>query len=152
MSDLTNTQIVDIARRHNLRVNGIYLRNQIPSTPVEYGFTVFNLDHSHSGSVGTHWTCVYCTPADCIYFDSFGFPPSVEIARFLVRRYGTYLYCNRELQDYYSGVCGEYVLAFGLYMQQHGRNGLETAANDFLSSFTSNTRENDSTLNHSNIV
>jgi len=68
MSDLTNTQIVDIARRHNLRVNGIYLRNQIPSTPVEYGFTVFNLDHSHSGSVGTHWTCVYCTPADCIYF------------------------------------------------------------------------------------
>ena len=69
-----------------------------------------------------------------------------------MRRYGTYLYCNRELQDYYSGVCGEYVLAFGLYMQQHGRNGLEIAANDFLSSFTSNTRENDSTLNHSNIV
>ncbi len=146
MSDLSNTQIVSLARRHRLKVDGIYLRDDIPkNVGIKDGFTVFNLDHRHQHDSGTHWTAAYASAEGCVYFDSFGMPPSIEIEEFIKRRFPAFYYNHRELQDYYAGTCGLWCLAFGNYVR-HSPEHLVKAANDFINLFTKDTQENERIL------
>lgn len=71
---------------------------------------VYNTDPGHMP--GSHWVAVYVeTPENVDYFDSFGMPPSGEIARWLskfpkVRR------LNFPVQPDLSILCGYYCLFF----------------------------------------
>lgn len=145
---MTSGELMDLARHHHLKINGIYLEDDAAMAGhIQNGFTVFNLDHYHVHGSGTHWTCAFCNDKGCFYFDSFGFPPSREFEDFIQRRFPPgpdYDYSHRELQDYYSGSCGEYCLAFGLYMSRGPRNeDVIKSAHDFLSLFSTDTKANE---------
>ena len=142
MSDLSNQQILNIAKQYSLPVNGIFLKDQIPLSAIKNGFCVYNLDHTHRGNVGTHWTCSYTTPEGTVYFDSFGYPPSMETESYIKRRFSCNFYNHREIQDYYSEKCGLYCIAFGVYMNKSPRGLIETA-NEFIKLFTNCTTTNE---------
>lgn len=59
-------------------------------------------------SGGTHWVGVYIKPKCYYYFDSFGFPPPIEVTEQLHNIHG--LYNIRELQPVESDLCGFYVI------------------------------------------
>ena len=143
MSDLSNDDITRICHEHRIPLKGIYLKDTIPPGAIQNGFTVFNLDHVHEhGPTGTHWTCAYCSGKGCVYFDSFGFPPSVAVDAFIRRRFKDYYFNNKDIQDYYSERCGLYCLGFGLYASKKGLSGI----NDYLRSFGKNTKQNEQIL------
>jgi hypothetical protein len=143
---MNETELVRKAKRLNLPLLGVYLNNQLGGLTIgESGLTFYNLDHTHSGSVGTHWTASVANGKDCLYFDSFGFPPTVEIEQFIKTRFPVYHYNKKEIQDYYSEKCGTYCLLFGYEMNKGGR--LDVLFNKFIKLFTDNTLHNEQVLN-----
>ena len=81
------------------------MRDQLPRkrSPEECG--VINLDTSKTS--GTHWTCYFLSPEKCIYFDSYGLPPPIELVNYTGRGlyYNTFI-----LQDTKSPICGHLCL------------------------------------------
>ena len=47
------------------------------------------LNHDHSNNEGTHWTCLFIKNGKLIYFDSYGFPPPLEVENILMVRKDT---------------------------------------------------------------
>ena len=41
---------------------------------------VLNIDRSSND--GTHWTCLFVSDNKCLYFDSYGFPPPIEVLEY----------------------------------------------------------------------
>jgi len=144
MAGLTDRQIVTEAKRRGLPLIGVFLKDSLPlGNPSPHGLYVFNLDNSDGE--GTHWTAAFTRGKEVTYFDSFGFPPPVEIVRFLKRRYKKVGWNGWVLQSIKSTVCGWWVIAFGEHMAN--TNGpLQKDANDFLCQFGSDFTENDRSL------
>jgi hypothetical protein len=79
---------------------------------------IINLDHSSNN--GTHWTCLFIENGVCYYFDSFGFPPPVEVEKYLHdldKRY----YNSFEIQKGNQVICGH----FCIYMLLKLSNGID---------------------------
>jgi hypothetical protein len=63
---------------------------------------ILNIDHS--SNVGTHWTCLFVDNGEAYYFDSFGYPPPLEVID----------YCNSgknntfKIQEEEEVICGHY--------------------------------------------
>ena len=76
---------------------------------------VINTDHSSNG--GTHWTCLFVKKGVATYFDSFGFPPPVEVIK----------YCKTKninsnsfrIQQDHEVICGHYCI-YMLYKLSNG--------------------------------
>ncbi len=71
MKQLSNTQI-DKYFKGDIRYQGCYCKDQLPSTSKSNTFYLINLDDSTDSRAGTHWTFVYIKPKQCLYFDAFG--------------------------------------------------------------------------------
>ena len=67
---------------------------------------ILNIDDS-SGD-GTHWTCLYSKGGKCLYFDSYGFIPPVEVQNYCNDKER---YCNTfKIQTLNEVICGHYCL------------------------------------------
>jgi len=149
MKVLSNVEIRNIAKRYNLPIRGIFLRDGIPQVgEPKNGFYVFNLDRQHAvGSSGTHWTCMFCTDSECMYFDSFGCPASLEVESFIKRRYNSYLFNDQAIQDLSSSSCGWFCLAFGLACYSHvTQRQISLRIAFWLKQFAGNTMDNERKL------
>lgn len=116
MAGLTDVQMVKFAKSLELPLEGVFLRDELPTNPKAYAFYIFNLDTSTGN--GTHWTCAVTTDTDAVYFDSFGFPPPTEILSFFKRRYSIVGWNSWVLQPIKSTTCGYWVLVFGAWVKQ----------------------------------
>jgi hypothetical protein len=67
---------------------------------------VLNLDHSNND--GTHWTCLFIKNEEMYYFDSYGYPPPLEVEDYYndKERY----YSSFKIQDYGEVICGHYCI------------------------------------------
>ena len=70
-NELSNTEIIKILNDYGISINGIYMKDQLPSH-LNIGFYIINLQSSTQGD-GTHWVALYYSPLRSIYFDSYGF-------------------------------------------------------------------------------
>jgi hypothetical protein len=148
MNSLTDKQITDILHKagsrqtpdslrlyHNYPLNGCYSKDELPSH-LRNGWYVVNMENYKKGD-GTHWVALNCERKKCDYFDSFGFPPPVEIQKACRGR--KIMYNTKEIQDYNSSACGFYCIGAIVYSE-------DGEYNKFITSFSDYTKANDTIL------
>ena len=87
---------------------GVFMRDEIlKEKPSRKECFIYNIDSSENE--GTHWVAVSINNNKCWYFDSYGFPPTLEIQKYLKhmkdRHYNTF-----EIQKPGEVICGQYSL------------------------------------------
>ena len=127
---LSNFDLEKLARFLQLRVNGVFMKDELPDTPQDGGY-IINLQSSTMGT-GTHLTALFIVHEYAYYFDSFGATPPVEIIKFVKKRKNAHLYYNNWIiQDLNSTNCGFFALAFLIWMTEHLQTNMLKVYNDF---------------------
>lgn len=76
---------------------------------------ILNFDHSSNN--GTHWVCLFIKKGIPIYFDSFGFPPPLEVIKYCKTQntnFNTF-----KIQGNNQVICGHYCI-YVLYRLSNG--------------------------------
>lgn len=122
---MTNFDLEDEARKYQVPLVGIYNKDTLPPTPQAGGYIINTQDDVDKATgidlPGTHWVAFYIEGKQAVYFDSFGFAPSLQVQNFL-KPFIPYEYNTKHIQNIRSGVCGNYVLFFLVYMTRARRN------------------------------
>ena len=140
---LTNFDLEKIAKNYDVKLIGIYSKNELDKLPIEDGNYIINLDDN----VGSHWTALNINKNKGIYFDSFGCVPPQNVIDFVKQRKNIKLgYNNFIMQDLESEKCGFYCIAFLLFLNQSNKQDIYKATNDFIKMFHNDTLENDEIL------
>ena len=98
---------------------------------------IFNLQSENDGH-GTHLVAFKYKNNEIDYFDSFGFPPPIDIMK---KSKGKIKYSHKEIQDYDSTTWGWFCIAAIV-----SDDNSKTHFNKFLNIFSSNTELNDKLL------
>jgi hypothetical protein len=136
MKLLTSYDIEELCQRYDIKMNGIYCRDEIPPH-VHEGWYILNMDKV-SGE-GTHWCC-WRIGDNNMYFDSFGFPPPKE----LETKLKTYTYNAKKIQNLNSDSCGWFCLMCIKYCEDRGNSA--RAFNQYLSLFSDKSATNEKLL------
>lgn len=117
---ITNVDLDKLAQQLALPLLGIFSKDELPKARGKNGGYVFNLqdgtDEKGAPLPGTHWTAAFCEGKQCCYFDSFGFPPPIQVGDFLGR---PLLWNAMQIQSIRSETCGYYCLYFIWWMTKH---------------------------------
>ena len=118
---LSNFQIIDQCQKFKIKhFKGVFMRNElvdkIDLTPQSVNENItdsinecFILNLDHSSNTGTHWTCVFIKTGVCYYFDSFGFPPPLEVKDYL-HKFDKRYYNSFEIQKRNQVICGHFCI------------------------------------------
>jgi hypothetical protein len=69
LSTLTNSDLYSICIRLKIKLNGIYMKDELPSDLKEGNYIINLQNHDENGS---HWTCFIKNANNIFYYDSFG--------------------------------------------------------------------------------
>ena len=140
---LTNFDLEKIAKNYDVKLIGIYSKNELDKLPIENGNYIINLDDN----IGSHWTALNINKNKGIYFDSFGCVPPQNVISFVKQKPNIkFGYNNFIIQDLESEKCGFYCIAFLLFLNRSKNKDIYKATNDFIELFKDNTLENDEIL------
>jgi hypothetical protein len=140
---LTNFDLEKIAKNYDVKLIGIYSKNDLDKLPIENGNYIINLDDN----IGSHWTALNINKNKGIYFDSFGCVPPQNVIDFVKQRKNIrFGFNNFIIQDLESEKCGFYCIAFLLFLNRSKNKDIYKATNDFIELFKDNTLENDEIL------
>ena len=140
---LTNFDLEKIAKNYDVKLIGIYSKNELDNLPIENGNYIINLDDN----IGSHWTALNINKNKGIYFDSFGCVPPQNVISFVKQKPNIkFGYNNFIIQDLESEKCGFYCIAFLLFLTRSKNKDIYKATNDFIQLFKDNTLENDEIL------
>jgi len=140
---LTNFDLEKIAKNYDVKLIGIYSKNELDKLQIENGNYIINLDDN----IGSHWTALNINKNKGIYFDSFGCVPPENVISFVKQKPNIKLgYNNSIIQDLKSDKCGFYCIAFLLFLNRSKNKDIYKATNDFIELFKDNTLENDEIL------
>ena len=107
--DLTNYDIMNICNTLGIKLNGIYMKDDLPSN-VKDGNYILNLQNHDQ--VGTHWVGFFKLKNNIYWFDAFGvYPMQNEMNIFQKNGYNIY-YSNIQIQDINSILCGYFVIGY----------------------------------------
>lgn len=123
---LSNFDLMSASKKYNIKLGGVFSKDQLPSRlPLNAGY-ILNLQDSHDSGgrplPGSHWVAMWLEkqsnkkPYAC-YFDSFAFGPSEQTKKFL-NQFVPYDVNTTEIQSINTTVCGYYCLYFIWYMAQ----------------------------------
>lgn len=119
----SNVDIIKYCADHNIALNGVFSKDLLPAV-LKKGYYIVN-QQDHDEGNGTHWTCFYYNkPKMSYYFDSFGFPPPIDVCD----KIKPYSYNGDDIQDYNSSSCGWFCILFckmGVSMLKHFTNDLK---------------------------
>jgi len=111
MITLSDNDVKNICKQYNIKLDGIFNRNNIPKNICE-GFYILNLDKTDNE--GTHWTAfIIRNKQPHIYFDSFGYIPPQDLDKMMQK----YIYNNKKIQSLHSSSCGWFSLMFLFFIQ-----------------------------------
>ena len=103
---LTNHEILQAIDPLNIQsFKGVFSRNELSSPPNDNECGILNLDDSHG--TGTHWVAWFKQGVECIYFDSFGIKPPLELQFYLNH---DIQYNTRQIQRETDVICGHLCL------------------------------------------
>ena len=117
---LSNFQIVDECKKLKIKnFKGVFMRDELNKNRKadKNECLVLNIDHSSNN--GTHWTSLFIKDGLCYYFDSFGFPPPLEVEEY-IRKYDKRYYNSFEIQKGNQVICGHFCI-YMLLMLDKGK-------------------------------
>lgn len=141
MNTLSQHDIYEILDAMNLRIGGIFQRDELPTLKPKT-FYIINLDPTYSPKHGTHWTALYYSGKDLksLYFDSFGEVCPVEV----YEKADPVYYTEKQIQDLESSSCGYFCIAFVKFLS--GFQDKEKAYNKLINIFSSDVKKNEDIL------
>ena len=78
---LSNFDLYEYAKKLDLNLRGVFMRNNLPSTPHENECGIVNFNKTDEK--GSHWVCYYKQREEKIYFDSYGQVILAEVRNYL---------------------------------------------------------------------
>jgi hypothetical protein len=109
LEPLSNVQIENICKELNIRnFKGVFMRNElnIKRKATSNECLILNLDHSENS--GTHWVCLFIKNDVSFYFDSYGFPPPLEVCEYYQHKNRYYNTFKIQKED--EVICGHYCI------------------------------------------
>ena len=138
---LTNFNLIDIAKSYNIKKDFYVLMNdELKHFPFRTGYYIINLDDSDN--LGTHWVCMIVENDKCLYWDSFGTLPSLDVIKFMKQSKSKYMFNNKIVQHLQSTNCGLFALGCIIYVKKT-KMDLYDAADKYTDLFSMNTEDND---------
>lgn len=114
---LTNKQLYGLAKKWKLHLKFAGFSDECR---YDNGFYILNLgdrQNKHTRE-GTHWTALWCTPREWVYFDSFAGVPPLPVQ---AQAKNVVLYYNQtQVQSLRQEMCGLYALYFLYYCSRGG--------------------------------
>jgi hypothetical protein len=106
LEPLSNFQISDICKALKIKhFKGVFMRDELKQTSSNECL-ILNIDRS--SNMGTHWTCLFIKKGLPIYFDSFGFPPPLEVIKYCSGK--KLYYSTFKIQANDEVICGHYCI------------------------------------------
>ena len=126
---LTNTDLSKLAKKYNVKLNGIYMKDELNENNLTDGNYIMNLQNHDQG--GTHWTAFIKHGQNIFYCDSYGqYPPQNEFNLF--NKFHHIYILAEDLQDYNSELCGWFALFFIIWMnKKSGLSRFKSYLNNF---------------------
>lgn len=119
---------------------GVFPRDSLPNIPSKGSCSIANTDSKYEE--GEHWIAMYLDDQHGEYFDSFGLPPlHQDFIKFMKNVRSTWIFSNKDIQNYSSVSCGEFCIAF----LKHRCKGL--TMDSFLKMFPIGSLKNDVRVN-----
>lgn len=152
MSGLSNFDLVEIARRQKIPLDGVISKDRLkerfkpkPNQPINL---IINLQDLYDGDGnlqgGSHWVslCYFVKEKKYCYFDSYGFPPPVDVVQFCQKHHPQteILYTDSQIQELNTIWCGVYALQFIDYMRTYPNIPLRKRYDKFMSEFDEDQR------------
>ena len=120
---LNNFQIIELAEKMNIPLEGVFFKDEIDMTDLKVGKSyVINLedefeDDDKTRNGGSHWTCFHIGTHNgeiCImYFDSYGISPPENLKKIIKAKYNKKInYLTKNVQSLMSDACGWFCLAY----------------------------------------
>jgi hypothetical protein len=110
---MNNHEINRILRSHHL-TRKIFLAAapcNVPANIKKYPYALI-LNTDDSSGPGRHWIAIYAvSPSLVEFFDPAGMPPN-ECQKKFLKNFKTIIKNNKQLQSFYSSVCGHYCIYF----------------------------------------
>ena len=141
--ELSNVEITDICNRLGIKLNGIYMRDELTKSKLRNGNYIINLDSA--GGNGTHWTAFIKHNKNIYYCDSFGVQPPQEEITVFHQNQDHIFFNDTHMQDIKSVMCGYYCIAFFLFMKVNKQN-IRQKLIRYSKLFTKNTKQNDNLI------
>jgi hypothetical protein len=137
---LSNYDIENICSELNIPIHGVFMKDELPSTPLN-GHYIVNLESESEGN-GTHWLSLSIKGLNAYHFDSFGALPNEEIINFCKKGHCRLGYNSFQIQNFNSELCGWYCIANIFVIQKSGLNNIYESANLFSNLFSAKTLAN----------
>jgi len=131
-SETTNIALDKFCEKHSIPLYDIVYKDQLSDIDIHDlvahsrspGCAIIINMADESPGEGTHWVCLWIRANDVLYFDSFGFPPPVNVENFYSRlssviHMNPLLVNSKQIQNINSGFCGEYCLFFLWFCSRH---------------------------------
>lgn len=159
MNGLSNFDLQNIAQRQKIPLDGVISKDRLkerfrPKPSQEFNL-IINLQDLYDGEgdlqPGTHWVslCFFKKENKYTYFDSYGFPPPVDVVQFCKKHHPSaeIVYTNSQIQQLNTVWCGVYALLFIDYMRTYPKTPLRKRYDNFMGEFHEDQRgKNDQRL------
>ena len=87
---------------------GVFMRDELNNNMKASNNECLVLNIAHSQwKDGTHWVCLFIKNKICYYFDSYGFPPPLEVEKYL-HEFDKRYYNSFEIQKENQVICGHF--------------------------------------------
>jgi hypothetical protein len=109
LTTLTNSDLYSICIKLELKLNGIYMKDEIPSDLKE-GNYIINLENSNQS--GSHWTCFIKDKNNVYYYDSFAVVPLQNAYDIFLKNVDNIYYIDKHDQNLDATSCGWWCISF----------------------------------------
>jgi hypothetical protein len=113
LTTLTNSDLYSIAIKFKLKLNGIYMKDEIPMYLKEGNYIINLQNHDESGS---HWTCFIKDKNNIYYYDSFAVVPPQNAYDIFLKNVDNIYYIDKLDQNLDATSCGWWCIAFLYFM------------------------------------
>ena len=114
LTTLTNSDLYSICIKLKLKLNGIYMKDVLPSDLKEGNYAINLQSHDESGS---HWTCFIKYKREIFYYDNFGVVmPQNQYDIFIKNAVDNIHYIDKHDQNIDATSCGWWCISFLYFM------------------------------------
>lgn len=138
---LSNYDLLNIAKQFGINNLKVIMNDELEHYPFETGYYIINL--MDSTDIGSHWVALIIEKGRCLYFDSFGVVPSLQVEEWMHQSQYKYQFNNKIIQNLDSVNCGYFALGLIIYVIKDTKKNLYDAVNSYINLFSNDNKKND---------
>ncbi len=130
MDDITINELLQSQEKLSC-FKGVFGKNEIKNIEVNYYPSCYVFNEGDFGlGKGTHWIAIYVDEDGSVdYYDSYGKLPLAKEIKGLVKGFDRFNYNSKQVQSYYSSVCGQHCIFF--LVKRHKGQSLDFIVNNY---------------------